>query len=271
LLNLLKKNKFVKRKFGKLNLKKKIFNKTIIIKPNSGTGSKNIYKIKSGIKLEKEKLSLLENNDFYIFEEFIKGQEYSLEVFIYNKRIIYKQLIKKETNANFVETGHFASKKIDNFKQKQQNKLLRYLQNLKLDTCFLHIELKFIKNNIEIIEINPRLCGGNISDLIQISTNLDLIKIFLNLIKNESFSKIKLNKEFNGSEYKIQYLIPNANKRIKKIHINKSKKILETKIYRDKLMNYSYIKNNFEDRIGHIIFKNKNNYKINKDYKFIYK
>lgn len=271
LLNLLKRNKFVKREFGIVNFKKKKLNKTIIVKPNSGTGSKNIYKFKSGFELEKKKLDLLQNKDFYIYEEFIKGQEYSLEVFIYKNKIIYKQLIKKETNARFVETGHCASKKIDNLNKKQQDKLLKYLQKLKLDTCFLHIELKFFKNTIEIIEINPRLCGGNISDLIFFSTKLDLIKIFLNLIKKESFTKLELKKKFDKSEYKIKYLIPTENKKIKQINISKSKKILEKKIYRDKLLKYAFIKNNFEDRIGHLIFKNKSDIKINKEYKIIYK
>ena len=41
---------------------------------------------------------------------------------------------------------------------------------------------KFINNNIEIIEINPRLCGGNITSLIKYSTNVDLIKNFFELL-----------------------------------------------------------------------------------------
>jgi hypothetical protein len=270
LLKLLKKSGFVNRNFGRVNFNKKRFRNKLIIKPNSGTGSTNIYKFKPNEDVIKHKLNLLKDKDFYIFEDFVKGQEYSLEVLIFQNELIFKQLIKKQVNSKFVEIGHLASNRIDNFKIKQQNLLLNYLKRLKLDTCFLHIELKFINNKIEIIEINPRMCGGNISELILITTKIDLIKNFLDLIKKRKFKKSNFKKRFDKDEYKIHYLIPDKDKKIKKIIISKCSKIIKQDLYNDKIKKFIYIKNNFEDRIAHIIYKNEKNFNIKKRYQIIY-
>ena len=101
LLKLLKKKGYIKRKFGKFEPRKK-FNCQIIIKPNSGTGSINIRKYPKETIFNKDNINNLKGRDFYIYEEYIKGQEYSLELFFYKNNIVYKQLIKKETNSKFV-------------------------------------------------------------------------------------------------------------------------------------------------------------------------
>ena len=267
---MLKQSGYVNRKFGTLKSRNKKFNFQLILKPNSGTGSSNIKKYKRQTELIKNKINTLSNKDFYIYEEYIKGQEYSLELFFYKNNVIFKQLVKKKINSRFVEIAHISSKKINNFKLNLQNKLINYLKKLKLGTCFLHIELKFINNKIEIIEINPRLCGGNITSLIKHSTNVDLIKNFLKIIKKNHLSKNDLKKTIKENEYKITYIIPTLNKKIKKIKIKQSNDILEKKIYSNKLSKYFKLQNNFEDRLGHLIHKNEKKFDISKQYKIIY-
>ena len=110
-MKLLKNKGFISRKFGKFKFNNNyIF--PIIVKPNSGTGSKNIYKFDNKQQIKNNIFGKLEKKDYYIYEGFLKGQEYSLELLYFNKKLIFDYIIKKKTNKNFVEVKHISSKKI---------------------------------------------------------------------------------------------------------------------------------------------------------------
>ena len=148
--------------------------------------------------------------------------------------------------------------------------MIEYLSEVGLDTCFLHIEFKIIRDKIEIIEINPRLCGGNLPSLINYSLKIDLIKNFIKLFKKKNINKNLFKKNFKNIECVIFYIIPKSNKKIKNVKFKRINGICETKIYKDKLINFLKIQNNFEDRIGHIIYKDKKISNINSYYKINY-
>ena len=78
-------------------------------------------------------------------------------------------------------------------------------------------------------------------------------------------------KYYNKDEFKITYIIPTVNNKIKKIKIKKNPKIFEKKIYLDKIQKYFKIQNNFQDRLGHIIHLNEKKFNVLKQYKIIYK
>ena len=269
LLKLLKNKGFISRKFGKFKFNNNyIF--PIIVKPNSGTGSKNIYKFDNKQQIKNNIFGKLEKKDYYIYEGFLKGQEYSLELLYFNKKLIFDYIIKKKTNKNFVEVKHISSKKIYEKSKKKIYPLIEYLSEVGLDTCFLHIEFKIIRDKIEIIEINPRLCGGNLPSLINYSLKIDLIKNFIKLFKKKNINKNLFKKNFKNIECVIFYIIPKSNKKIKNVKFKRINGICETKIYKDKLINFLKIQNNFEDRIGHIIYKDKKISNINSYYKINY-
>ncbi len=272
-LNKMKKYNLVNRYYFLYSQKKiNSINYPCIVKPNSGTGSINVYKIYNKDQLIK-KINLIKKskvNDILV-DEFVKGEEYSLEILFFNKKIIFSQIIKKFINdtEHFVESGHLISPDNQNHLKYIENKILKKIKKFNFNLTFLHIEFKIDKNlDIQIIEINPRLAGGFIPILIKYCFKIDLINFYLDLIfkKNSHIKKIK-----NTNFYKIFFLIPNKSKKIKKVSMVNSINdlILEKKIYRDKLKSFSKIMYNFQDRIGHVILKSRTIKKLSKKESFI--
>ena len=252
----------VNRNFQKISSKSLInkINFPLIIKPINGTGSIDVLKINNRKELLNKKKYLTKKYKQVILDEFIEGQEYSLEVFFYKKKIVFDQLIKKEIFGKryFVESGHIISNNFSPKIIKLKNKLLIKLNKFKLNNIFLHIEFKVDnKNRIQLIEINPRLAGGFIPILIKLFHKIDLINLYLNLIIGKKFKKI--NKKRNLFIYKIIFLIPKFSQKIGKIVISNkiSNLILHKKIYYNKLKLFRSYSHNFSDRLGHIIFKSK--------------
>ena len=229
--NLLKtfKNKFkcskIMKKFNILNRKSFVMKNNkdkipkitfpCIIKPNSGTGSINVYKINNLNNLKAKIKFFFKKKIEFVVEEYIDGQEYSLEVLFLDKKIIFDQLIEKQINDkdHYVESGHIIhsnyNSKILNIKKKILNKIKRF----KMNKIFLHIEFKIDKNDkVEIIEINPRLAGGFIPILIKEACGIDLINYYIDLINKKIVQKIKKIKV--KEIFKIVFLIPQKSKRI---------------------------------------------------------
>ena len=279
--NLLKtfKNKFkcskIMKKFNILNRKSFVMKNNkdkipkitfpCIIKPNSGTGSINVYKINNLNNLKAKIKFFFKKKIEFVVEEYIDGQEYSLEVLFLDKKIIFDQLIEKQINDkdHYVESGHIIhsnyNSKILNIKKKILNKIKKF----KINKIFLNIEFKIDKNDkVEIIEINPRLAGGFIPILIKEACGIDLINYYIDLINKKIVQKIKKIKV--KEIFKIVFLIPQKSKRIHNIIFSKkiNQLVIQKKLYKDKIQNFKKYTHNFSDRLGHVILKSKNIIKL---------
>ena len=268
-LRLMNKLQAVKRNFFLIkndkSLKKNI-KFPCILKPNNGTGSIDVYKIKNQVELKKNIKILKKKYDKLILDEYVDGKEYSLEVLFIKNKIIFEQLVVKKINDNhhFVESGHEIFPKYGAKIIKIKKQLINIIKEFNLNKMFLHIEFKIDRNdNLEIIEINPRLAGGFIPILIKYFNNLDLINLYIDIISGKKIKKIILKK--NNYVYKIFFLIPPKSNKLRSIVIsNKIKNfIIEKKIYKDKIKNFTQFSYDFSDRLGHIIFKAKNIYELN--------
>lgn len=214
--------------------------------------SKNLLKIKKNSRGQKNPL-------YVLIEEFAIGDEYSVEsIGDHNINIvgITKKYVSKEPY--FVEIGHDYPAIL---KKKSENKIIELtksaLKTLELDWGPSHTEIRLTKDGPKIIEINPRLAGGMIPKLVKLSQGIDLIKNSLNLAIGEKISDSEKNYNFYTS---IRFLIPYRNGRIKYIkglnRVMNYTSIEEIKIY-DKIKNFDKLNHNFNDRIGHIISKNR--------------
>lgn len=236
-----------------------------IVKPNSGTGSIDVYKINNLKNLRSKIRYFLKKKIDVLVEEYIEGEEYSLEILFLNKKIIFEQLIEKKINdkTHFVESGHIIRPKYNQEILKVKNKILKKIKKFKMNKIFLHIEFKIdAMRRVQIIEINPRLAGGFIPILIKESTGFDLINYFIDLICNKKIAKFSIIKA--KEIHKIIFLIPPKSKKINKIYFSNKIKylIINKKLYEDKIKNFKRFSYNFSDRLGHIIFKSKNNVKL---------
>ena len=177
-----KKKIIEKIRINKLNVKKIKKQKSYIIKPIFGSGSK-------GIKLYNYKEY---NKEKFFIQELIYGSEISAEIYSYRSKhkiiSLSLRVLKNYKSAISILTIH-PNKKIKNEILKCINK---YYNKIGVNYGITHVELKIDKNNkIYPIDINLRMGGAGVSDF--------FIK---NNIKYDPF-EIDFNTIFKKKKYKI--------------------------------------------------------------------
>ncbi|KJY57373.1 ATP-grasp domain-containing protein [Lactobacillus melliventris] len=155
-----------------------------ILKPLNSWGSTDILKYSP----RNFKISDLDNLKFPILaEEFINGQEYSVEAFVHKNNIeilsITKKFIDKIT---FVEIGHTVRESLDIETMHKIEGFLRVVFNrLGIESGITHTEFKLVNDKIFLIETHIRMGGDNISEAISLATGVNVD----DLIIDESIDK----------------------------------------------------------------------------------
>ena len=169
----------------------------LIFKPVGATLSKGIFKINSSSDLEESYNAMIElsnpNNDSnflfypkgYIAEEFMSGNEFSVEGVASRGEIYFAGITEKWTNSeNFIETQHVFPARIDSDVNKMiLNMAQQALHAINWQCGGFHIEVMLTPCGARIVEINGRLGGGYISShLVEIATGIDLITEHYNAV-----------------------------------------------------------------------------------------
>lgn len=159
-----------------------------IVKPTDRSGSRGIYKINSKAEI-KNAVAAAINEGFEgkaLVEEFVEGQEYSVEYISFHGKHHFLALTLKYTTGapHFIETGHLEpapvdEKTLDNIKSIVEHAL----DTLEITEGASHSEIKIDDNgNIKIIEIGGRMGGDCIgSDLVYYSTGIDFVKAVIDV------------------------------------------------------------------------------------------
>lgn len=171
----------------------------LIVKPTDRSGSRAITKIYKKEELEKAIENAIENSfeKRAIVEEYIDGDEFSIEGITYNGQHKFLTITRKETTGapHFIETGHIEPAGLTKEQEKLVKEMIsKALNALEVTNSATHAEFKIKPNgDIRIIEIGARMGGDCIgSTLVQISTGYDFLKMVLDVaLGNEpSFEKI---------------------------------------------------------------------------------
>lgn len=170
-----------------------------IVKPTDRSGSRGIYKVNSA----EEALTVLKESVEESFEkkalieEFVEGQEYSVEHISYNGKHYFLALTQKYTTGapHFIETGHLEPAPVtDALLEKVKQTISHALDSLDIKNGASHSEIKIDdKGNIQIIEIGARMGGDCIgSDLVKYSTGYDFVKMVIDVAcgREPDFTKI---------------------------------------------------------------------------------
>jgi len=183
-----------------------ILNFPVIIKPIDSSGSRGVIKVsnKSDLKPAIENAFQYTKEQEVLLEEFIEGDEISVEAVVVNKKVHIIQITDKLVTPHpyNVEIGQLQPSKFFDSKGEEIKLLLqKAVEVLGLDNCAIHPELKINDRGIFFIEIGPRLGGDFItSHLVPLSTGVNLeelvIKISLGMkfkfdIQNRRASLIK--------------------------------------------------------------------------------
>ncbi len=180
-------------------------NGTSVLKPIYGTASKSVIKIHS-IKENKtavEKLMQDCSDQDLIIEEFVDGSEYALEGNLINSQLNKIIIFDKPINYKepyFEESIYIAPTEIPDETQKEIVNLIgKACKELGLENGPVHVEFKIHKNEIFIIEINPRMIGGLCSRCLSFGLfKTSLEEIALHSFLNNELKSIDLLSNFVG-------------------------------------------------------------------------
>lgn len=161
-------------------------NYPVIIKPVMNSGSRGVIKCNNIPELSKSIEETLQhcNDQRYLIEEFIEGDEISVEVLVQNHKVHIIQITDKLVTLPpyNVELGHIQPSKYDFLTPKIEAILQKVVDNSGLNNCALHPELKISGDKITIIEIGPRLGGDFItSHLVPLSTGVNIEDLLIEI------------------------------------------------------------------------------------------
>ena len=165
------------------DLEDKKLNYPVIVKPLDRSGSRGIAKVMHKDDLEDAIMAAREQGfvDNALVEEFVEGQEYSVEYISFHGEHHFLAMTKKYTTGapHFIETGHIQPAAIEpEILQRVKDVVSHALNSLKITDSASHTEIKISpEGEIKIIEIGGRMGGDFIgSDLVRLSTGVDFVR-----------------------------------------------------------------------------------------------
>lgn len=164
----------------------------VIVKPTDRSGSRGIFKLNDASGLAEAVRGAIEQSfeKKALVEEFVQGQEYSVEFVSFGGVHRFLAMTKKyTTNApHFIETGHLQPTPVDSACLKRvQDVVSHALDTLGIRNGASHSEVKIDgSGKIRIIEIGGRMGGDFIgSDLVELSTGYDFVGAVIQIALGE--------------------------------------------------------------------------------------
>ncbi len=177
-----------------------------IMKSPKSAGSKDVIKITSYEEFASNKTRLFEKypGEKILIEGFLDGPQYLVETIVTEGNVNIIAIIKQEVTffERFIITGYELLIKTDYiFCNKLMNALKEIIDmhGLKYGPC--HLELRLVKNHWKLVEINPRISGGGMNDLIKAGYGIDLVKETLKMLLGEEPDLIPQYKNNTFAQY----------------------------------------------------------------------
>lgn len=153
----------------------------IIMKSPNSTGSKDVFKINSYKEFHHymKKLLVKYPEEIILIEEFLDGPQYLIEAIVNEGKLNIIAIFKQEITfgERFIVTGYDL---LIDLEDAFYNKLKSAVEDiiskhgLKYGPC--HLEMRLVKEQWKLIEINPRISGGGMNNLIKAGLGINLVK-----------------------------------------------------------------------------------------------
>ncbi|KAB8028121.1 ATP-grasp domain-containing protein [Fluviispira multicolorata] len=236
----LKENHIYSVKFALLECEEDIIEKSsqvgfpLIAKPVMGMASgfvskcNNIYELQEAYRFYKENV----RNAFYdicyqykynnfnfdnanqlLVEELIAGNEYSVEIFCDENKVLPLLIHEK---FNVIERNHCVYENITvtppfTLTEDEQKKICQYsidiVKALGLKNCFCHLELRLDKcGQPSVIEVNPRVGGSRVRDNLEIYYNFKFEDIFISQAIGQPIKEFQ--KKYFNNHFAISVIYP---------------------------------------------------------------
>ncbi|HGH7182791.1 ATP-grasp domain-containing protein [Bacillus cereus] len=196
----------------------------LIVKSPKSTGSKDVLLVKDKDQLILSIQSLLKKlpNEEILLEEYIDGPQYLVEILVQNGKVHIIAVIEQEITLfeRFIVTGYSLLGQVD---KRLYNSLFNavnsVIQAFDMKNGACHLELRRIKDVWKLIEINPRISGGAMNDIIEIGHGINLVQETIRLMLG---NKPSLNKKHHKYVYAHYLTVKSKGKLIRVTGKNRS-------------------------------------------------
>ncbi|PGA07285.1 ATP-grasp domain-containing protein [Bacillus toyonensis] len=178
----------------------------LIVKSPKSTGSKDVLLVKNKDQLILSIQSLLNKlpNEEILLEEYIDGPQYLVEILVQDGKVHIIAVIEQEITffERFIVTGYSLLGRVE---KRLYNSLFNAINsviqafNMKNGAC--HLELRRIDNIWKLIEINPRISGGAMNDIIEIGHGINLVQETIRLMLGNKPSLVKKHYKYVYAHY----------------------------------------------------------------------
>ena len=160
----------------------------LIVKPVDRSGSRGVSLVHEPVLLNTaiERAKAQSFNEQAIIEEFISGQEYSMEMITFKGKHHFLAITEKFTTGapNFIEKMHLQPGRIDEKRLHEAIRIMKKaLDALGVEYGATHSEFKVDENGVvNIIEIGARMGGDYIgSQMVPLSTGYDYLRMVIDI------------------------------------------------------------------------------------------
>jgi len=186
-----------------------------------------------------------------LVESVAEGPEYLVEAFSNSIIGITKKYLGPPPH--FVEVGHdYPAAVSDSARTAIEEATLSALDALKLFWGPVHIELRLSEDGPKIIEVNPRLAGGYIPELVRLASGIDLIS---QTIRAVTGGQPKIEAQMNRHA-SISFILPQQEGTLVSVEgIDKARQVadvVEVRLYQE-VGSRVFLRGDFRDRVGHVI------------------
>lgn len=160
-------------------------NLPLIVKLPKSSGSKNVYLVKTEAQLRNRLFFLRTHYDGdLLIEEYLNGPQVIVETIVHKGQIVIAVIIEQDITKGekFIVTGYSISNELkDTYKDSLLIKAKEIIRILGLENGNCHLELRHAQNVWKLIEVNPRISGGAMNDLIQEAYGFNYVEQVLNV------------------------------------------------------------------------------------------
>ncbi|HVG21891.1 MAG TPA: ATP-grasp domain-containing protein [Blastocatellia bacterium] len=232
----------------------------VVVKPVNGSGSVGVKMCDRLGEVQEHASALLGQKvnerglplpGRILIEEMVLGPEYSVEAF--GRNIIGITQKHLGPLPYFVEAGHdFPAPLSEETKSEINDAVVAAIDALGLGWGPSHSELRLTKQGVKIIEVNPRLAGGYIPELVRLAFGIDMIDETIKLVAGRHSGPEKTTSRCSS----IRFIIPDRDGILLNVHnLNKAEQlsgVVEARLY-SSLGNSICCYGDFRSRVGHVI------------------
>lgn len=144
----------------------------LVIKMPNSTGSKDVFLVRNEYELRNRVRYLRKRypEEEILIEEYLNGPQFIVEAIVYEGNVQIAAVVEQEVTKKkrFIVTGYSTVPDLD---EESYNKLIEISQeiigDLHMQNGNCHLELRMVDEEWKLIEVNPRISGGVMNQLIK--------------------------------------------------------------------------------------------------------